>query len=312
MKDKIIVVDFTYLQHQSIFSRNNALMRKDEIALTNPEQAQKMFIPPSTYTCMVSLISCLKKVGINDECGDKVILAVDGRHSWRKNLDSSYKGKRQEQRQQAQYINWDIEYGLHNDLVEKIDNSLPFFIVKGEGLEADDWIAEICKFFKDNQVIIISPDKDFNQLLTLDNVRIYSPHTHKSVRACPYRILDLNREKEKQKAYKSLMSKIRKETSDDLISEVLTEDDYDIRKQIVSLLELPDFVIAQMKPILEEIAPLEKEYFYPEAFGNGIYKKLVGLFDQDKIITYDNCRLKFERKLKKNKNKKRVKKLLPV
>ena len=115
------------------------------------------------------------------------------------------------------------------------------------------------------------------------------------------------------------MGKIRKEASDNLISEVLTEEDYDNRKQIVTLLELPQYVIDKMLPALEEIAPLVKEYFYPEAFGVGICKKLLTLYDQDKIISYDSCRVKFEKKLikkrkedVKKKNEKKLGKLLHV
>jgi len=624
---KIIVCDYTYFVHQSIYSRNNALVRKEELSLTNPEEASKMFIPPSTYTCLSSLLGALKKVGINEEVNDIVILAVDSRHSWRKEIDQTYKGKRKEQREQAEKVNWDKEYQAHNELLDKIDHNLPFWVVKGEncllgntfiacerknkcikdinkrdkvitynfknnrfelnkveklfknkynayykleffdsnkhicmtanhkiytqrgwiktknlevrdiiytkedynllqdknnlfmlgylagftagdgylfindktyayrlmfditdieplkyiqkivkkifgkyylishrkprkegwketyqfrihgmarikfvkqlienppkddnfkkgfmsgfydaegtklkkykfgiiritntnkklinycvdilnyfdihykryyfksepiyaidinkqlmvkkffqkfypkikrktlstlknglairrieyikdfspnyfynletknhnyfanGLlvhncEADDIIATIPRFFNDKQITIISPDKDFLQLLTLDNVRIWSPHPHPSVKKCPYRILDLDREKEKQKAYKELMKKIRKETSDDLVSEVSTSDDYDKRRSIIDLLKLPDFVLERLKLQLSKISTTEKICFNPSAFSKGIKKKLEGLYSTDSIILYDDCYKKLARKLTKKK-----------
>jgi len=232
-------------------------------------------------------------------------LAVDSRHSWRKEIDQTYKGKRKEQREQAEKVNWDKEYQAHNELLDKIDNNLPFWVVKGEQLEADDIIATIPRVFNDRQITIISPDKDFLQLLTLDNVRIWSPHPHPSVRKCPYRILDLDREKEKQKAYKELMKKIRKETSDDLVSEVSTSDDYDKRRSIIDLLKLPDFVLERLKLQLDKISTTEKICFNPQAFSPGIQKKLQSLYSQDSIISYDDCYKKLARKLTKKKKLKK-------
>jgi len=318
MKSKIILIDVGYLTHKSIYHYNKMVLLKEELIENgDQEKADALFIAPSTYTFMSSLISCLKKVGINDECSDKVILAADGRHSWRKDADLNYKGNRKDKRDEAVGVDWSKEYEAHNNLLEKIEDNLPFFVVKSHGIEADDWIAYATRYFKDNLCVIVSVDADFDQLLVADNVRIFSNHPKRKL--CPYKILDLDRAKEKKKAYNSLMGKIRKEASDNLISEVLTEEDYDNRKQIVTLLELPQYVIDKMLPALEEIAPLVKEYFYPEAFGVGICKKLLTLYDQDKIISYDSCRVKFEKKLikkrkedVKKKNEKKLGKLLHV
>ena len=304
---KVIVCDYTYFQHQSIFSRNNALVRKEQLMQTNPQEAQKMFIPPSTYTVLSSLIGALKKVGINDENGDIVILAVDSRHSWRKDVDPDYKGKRGEQRKQASFVNWEREYEAHNNLLDKINNNLPFWIISAPNCEADDIISVTCRFFNDKQVIIVSPDKDFFQLLTLDNVKVFSPHPHPSVKKCPYRILDLDREKEKRKAYKSLIGKIRKETSDDLTSEISNELQFDDRKKIVDLLQIPKFIVNRIKPQLEKIVNIEKINFNPEVFSPGIQNKLSTLYSQDSIITWDDCYKKLERKLNKKRKEKKSK-----
>ncbi len=301
LKNKIIVVDFSYFVHQSIFSRNSALQRKDELSKISPSQASQMFVPPATYTSMSSIIGTLKKVGINEELGDVIILALDSPNSWRKDFQKTYKANRKEQREQAQYVDWSKEYESQNKLLDKIDNGLPIWLVRGERLEADDVIATITRYFKDNEVVIISPDKDFIQLMIYDNVRIFN--CHPKAKNNPYRILDLDREKEKEKAYKELMTKIRKETSDNLVSEVLTEQDYDDRKKCVSLLELPDFVLDRLELQLDTISKTEKICFHPEAFSKGIQKKLVGFFDQDKVISYDYCRKKLERKLKRKAKK---------
>ncbi len=310
-QQKIILVDFTYFVHQSIYSLNSMLQRKQELIDTgNIEQAEKMLILPSTYGCMSSLISALTKVGVNEEKGDKVILACDDWHNkgWRKEIEISYKENREETRAKASFVDWTVEYAKQNELIDKIEECLPFFKIMAPMCEADDVISEAVRYFKDNECIIISPDADFQQLLTLDNVKIFSPHPHKSVKKCPYRILDLDRDKEKKKAYKTLMSKVEKEKTDNLITEVLTEEDYDKRLQCISLLTLPKFVSDKIKPFLEEVAITEKEFFYPEAFSLGIQKKLSNLYSQDKIITYQSC---YDKKLKES-LKKKIKKTKEV
>ena len=48
--------------------------------------------------------------------------------------------------------------------------------VKTVGYEADDLIATLCyELHRDNEIIVASSDKDMNQLLVYDNVKIYNP-----------------------------------------------------------------------------------------------------------------------------------------
>jgi hypothetical protein len=263
------------------------------------QECPDMFVSPSTYIVMSSAISCIKKIGYNDELGDKIILCCDGRNSWRKEIEKEYKGNREEQRNKATFINWEEQFEMHNKLLEKIEDNLPFFTIKLEHVEADDLIAEAVRFWKDNQCVIVSPDEDFLQLLTYDNVSVYSPHP--KVKLHPFKILSLDRDKEKELAYKSIMKKVEIEKTDNLCSPVLNEEDYDKRLQCVSLLDLPKEIKDKIKPELEKINVTGREYFYPEAFSPGIAKRLPSIFGTENIITYDDCRAKMERKSKKDK-----------
>jgi len=290
---KIILVDWGFIMHQAIFSFEASMKRRLEM----PD----MFVPPSTYVAMSSFIGCLKKIGYDTEVGDKVILTCDGRHSWRKEIEKSYKANRKEDREKHN-INWEEEYKKHDELLQKIEDNLPFFIIKLENCEADDIIAEAVRYFVNNQCVIVSPDEDMLQLLTYDNVRVYSPHP--KVKLHPFKILSLDRNKEKELAYKSLMKKIEIEKTDNLCSPVLNEEDYDKRLKCVTLLELPQEIKDKIRPELEKIAVTEKEYFYPEAFSPGIAKRLPSIFGTENIISYEKCIKMFERKLNKLKNKK--------
>jgi len=307
LKQKLILIDAGYLIHRSIYLYNRTLQIKQEL-IDNGQQdkAKEMFVVPSTYTFMSSLISCLKKVGVNEECNDLILLCCDGRNSWRKIYSKEYKSNRKELREQATFIDWTKEFGKHNDQLELINDNLPIFVLKENGLEADDWIGYAVEYFKDNLCVIVSVDKDFEQLLSKDNVRIFNNHPKAKLK--PYKILDLDREKEKQKAYKSLMSKIRKETADNLVSEVLTTKDYDDRRLVIDLITLPSFVTDKIKPYFDKISNTEKICFHPSAFSKGIQKKLQNLYSRDSIILYDDCYKKLARKLTKKKKLKKEEK----
>ena len=79
---RYILVDNSSIIHQSIFSWNAQKQR--QVASNNEEG----FILPSNYSYFMSLISLLKRVGVNKD--DIVILAGDGRNSWRKAFDKNY------------------------------------------------------------------------------------------------------------------------------------------------------------------------------------------------------------------------------
>jgi hypothetical protein len=286
---------------QAINSYNATMEKKDKLIQEGRrEEAEQILALPSTYITMTSIIGSLKKIGYSDEEGDKIILCGDGRNCWRKEIEKSYKGNREEQRSKLRFVDFDKEFENHNQQLERIKENLPMFVIKLDRIEADDIISEATRYFANNLCIVVSSDKDFTQLLTYDNVRWYS--THRVYKDHPYKILSLDRNREKELAYKELMKKVEIEKTDNLCSPVLNEEDYDKRLMCVSLLDLPQEIKDKIRPELEKINVTGKEFFYPEAFSPGIAKRLPSIFGTENIITYEACRLKMERKLKKEKN----------
>lgn len=271
----------------------NKLMQEGKV-----KQAKRIFLMPSTYTAMVKLISALKKIGVNPNTDDRVIICCDDR-SWRKNVSKEYKSNRESMRERAKFIDWKKEFKMHKDLLNRIRIGTSFFVIRVRDCEADDLISEAVRFYKDKFCLIVSPDGDFHQLITYDNVRVFSPHPKAKI---PYRILDLDREKEKKKAYKSLMKKIEKEVSDNLVTEISNEREYDERRKLVSLLELPGFISQRITETLRKIDNVEKGDSDLSLFSPSIRKRFMDIYKEDNIITYKECREKLERK-----NRKKVK-----
>lgn len=271
--NKVIFLDFGIFLHRSIFA-----------SLNNPKI-------PSTYTCLNMITSCLKRIGIDPD--DRVIVAVDGGKSWRKDVDSNYKANRKEAREKFD-IDWNREYNNFNLLLEKLSVATDWNIVEIDGIEADDIMAVGSRHFKDNEVILVTYDSDLEQMWAYDNVKIFSP-----IKKCAgkigkgaYKIPPPN-----FNVYKLLSKKIEKETADNLISPVLTQEDYDKRKQIVNLLELPDNIENTIRERLSNLK--EKEGNIDLLPFKTIRQKFTTIYDSNKIITYEDSQKKRRKRRKK-------------
>ena len=270
--NKVIILDYGMYLHRSIFASVN-----------NPKI-------PSTYTCLNMMISNLKKIGIDPD--DRIIVAVDEGRSWRKDIETSYKANRKAAREKYP-INWTEEYQKFNDLLDSIDQATDWNVIAIKGLEADDIMAVGSRYFKDNEVILVTFDSDLEQMWAYNNVKIFSPTKKFKGGKGAYKIPPPN-----FNVYKLLSKKIEKETADNLVNPVLTQADYEKRKTVVSLLELPENIENAVK---EKLSTLEdKEPNIDLLPFRTIREKIMSIYNSDKIITYEQC----VERLKKQKRKK--------
>lgn len=244
---------------------------------------------PSTYTCLNMMISNLKKIGVEPD--DRIIVAVDYGHSWRKDVDSSYKANRKEAREKSP-INWTEEYQKFNDLLSKINQATDWNVIAINGLEADDVMAVGSRYFKDNEVILVTFDSDLEQMWHYPNVKIFSPNRKCKGAKGAYKIRpdDFN-------VYKLLSKKIEKETADNLVSPILTQADYEKRKTIVNLLELPENI---ENSIIEKLSTLEDKQLNLDLLPfKTIREKFPEIYSGNKIVTYEDSFPKIKKKKKK-------------
>jgi 5'-3' exonuclease len=228
-KNKVVLVDWNIFVFRAIYAC---------------EHNKGEGIPP-TYTALSMLLSCLKHIGCHPD--DLIIMAIDSpKGSWRRQVDSAYKANRKEQREKHTDIDWPKTFASFKSLVESLKISTPFCFVEIDYLEADDIIATSCRYYKDREVIVLSSDSDYEQLCEYKNVKILSPICKKG-KSRHYKIV--------KNPTLSLANKIKKETTDNLITEILTEEDYKKREKIVSLLTLPFDVENQVSKILFTLEP---------------------------------------------------------
>ena len=114
-----------------------------------------------------------------DYPGD-VIIAVDGPAPWRRDIFPNYKHQRRKGRVESQ-IDWDGLFKIMSEIREEFITKLPYKVLHVEKTEADDIIATLVAQQTENLYLIISGDKDFQQLQKYPSVSQYAPIQKKMI-----------------------------------------------------------------------------------------------------------------------------------
>jgi hypothetical protein len=271
MAEKVIILDWGIITHKAIFSLK-----------FNPTI-------PVTYTALNIAISLLYRLDVEPD--DLIIVACDGRNSWRKDYESAYKDNRKERRQESG-IDWEKCFSQLGKLVDELNNGLNWHFIKVDRMEADDVMAVACRYYKDQQVILATHDKDLEQMWCYPNVRIFSTLTKKwKIRPDDFDLTRLQAEK------------IYKETTDNMVTPILSDDDYEKRRLCVVLDTLPESVELLIQDELKKIAPKPDDVY--SITSKSLQARYANLYnDKSKVISYEGQIAK-EKSKDENKAKKK-------
>jgi len=113
----------------------------------------------------------------------ELVIANDSKDCWRRDYYPLYKASRRKD-QKKSHIDWNEIYRLLNLIREEIKTVFPYKNLAVERTEADDIIAVLVKRYHTTEnIVIVSNDKDFQQLQRYPNVSQYSP-LKKSMLVC--------------------------------------------------------------------------------------------------------------------------------
>jgi hypothetical protein len=115
------------------------------------------------------------KTKFGPEYGEFVI-ACDNKNYWRKQLFPYYKANRKKS-QAASELDWKAIFECLNKIRSELKEYFPYRIIDIESAEADDIIGTLCIEFgnTNEKILILSGDKDFQQLQRYINIRQYNP-----------------------------------------------------------------------------------------------------------------------------------------
>lgn len=319
---RIILLDLGSLVHTAIFNWN-ALKQKQ----LSGKIKEGSFLPPSSYTFFNMIIGVLRRIGINKD--DTIILAGDGRNSWRKAFYSAYKEHREEFRKSHELIDWPKHYHKINEVINTLQEATNWNLIwlsncwniadivttpegyefideetiedwsKTYSTEADDIIACIPRFFPKIECIIVSKDADLDMLTVLPNVKIFSLNVKWKGGTGVYKNID--------NGFKVLEKKIRTgDISDNIrprITDNNTEKDAKIRELIIDLINLPEWIVEYVKEATKDLQEQRLD-FSKLPYQNSLAKRFPKIYEKDKVITYEDSIKRIERKKTKAKNKK--------
>jgi hypothetical protein len=122
----------------------------------------------------------------------ELVLCYDSKHYWRRKEFPYYKGTRKKDREKSS-LDWNEIFEVLNRIRDEIKENLPYKVIEVDGAEADDVIASLVKdqayrnirlqnnMQPPQKVLIMSGDKDFQQLQRYKFVSQYNPIQKKFV-----------------------------------------------------------------------------------------------------------------------------------
>ena len=113
-----------------------------------------------------------------EEYGE-MVLCTDAANPWRRDFYPNYKANRKKARDNDD-MDWTLIFDTLHKVKMEIKENFPYRYMYVENAEADDIIAVLCKT-TDEKVLIVSGDKDFQQLHKYDYVKQWSPNLNQFV-----------------------------------------------------------------------------------------------------------------------------------
>lgn len=167
--EKVLMYDFHNFMYRNIFAANNEYTR----SISDPNQTSNkndIYIFWRNFM-IANLFGYVKQFQPN-----KLIVSVDCKRNWRKEVYFNYKAGRKDKLKES-VINFEEFYPIANEFIQDLKKILPnVYVLEVDNCETDDIIAVLVKdIFKNDDVIILSTDGDFKQLLQYSNVRIFNP-----------------------------------------------------------------------------------------------------------------------------------------
>ena len=162
------------------------LIDNNQLILSNLFQLEKQGLDPEDKKDMLLHMVLnsyrLYRSKFHREFGELVI-CHDSSNCWRKDLFPQYKANRKKSQKNSD-VDWKEIHDLMDSVRSDIEKNLPYKNIKVDRAEADDIIYSLCReYHQREKILIVSNDKDFQQLQVFPSVKQFSP-TKKKYLVC--------------------------------------------------------------------------------------------------------------------------------
>jgi 5'-3' exonuclease len=111
----------------------------------------------------------------------ELVICNDSKGSWRREFFPQYKQNRKDKRKSDSF-DWNNIHSLFDELRIEFKDTFPYKNISVDAVEADDIIAILCRhYYQEEKMMIVSSDKDFQQLQLLSGISQWSPLQKKMV-----------------------------------------------------------------------------------------------------------------------------------
>jgi hypothetical protein len=110
------------------------------------------------------------------------VIACDNKNYWRRQLFPYYKANRKKSQAESE-LDWKAIFECLGKIRAELKEFFPYRVIDVESAEADDVIGTLCQEFgnTNEKILILSGDKDFQQLQQYINVQQYDPVRKKKI-----------------------------------------------------------------------------------------------------------------------------------
>jgi hypothetical protein len=125
------------------------------------------------HVTLNTILTYKKKFG--SQYGD-IVICCDSRNSWRRTYFPYYKAHRKKDQEDSAY-DWNMIFNSLSKIRSELKENFPYRVIEVDGAEADDIIGTLVEHYHDEEdIVILSSDKDFMQLQKYRGVVQYSPY----------------------------------------------------------------------------------------------------------------------------------------
>lgn len=174
----MILIDFSQVFLAATFSFS------EDFKKGNDTNKMKDILRHVLFTSLLQYKKTFRKYG-------EMVLCLDGRKVWRKEIFPQYKAGRSTARAESD-LDWKTIFEFLEEAKLDLETIFPWKVLFHENMEGDDVIAAMVKYTQENElssgmfdepqpVMIVSSDGDLKQLHKYKNVKQFSPMQKKNV-----------------------------------------------------------------------------------------------------------------------------------